>query len=98
MPQDIDMIINPQLRKLGISLMMNGNPIAHGNFHNIAILIVYAVSAAFLPHPIGIRFMDSLFFASLGFAAHLFEDALVFTLAILSSGRVVNMFNRYGDR
>jgi hypothetical protein len=58
--------------------MLNGHPIVHGNFHNLAVLIVYAVSVAFLLHPIGIRFTDSLLFASLGFAAHLFEDALVF--------------------
>ena len=50
----------------------------HGNFHNLAVLTLYAVSVAFLLHPIGIRFTDSLLFASLGFAAHLFEDALVF--------------------
>ena len=58
--------------------MLNGYPIVHGNFHNLAVLIVYSVSVAFLLRPIGIRFTDSLFFASLGFAAHLFEDALVF--------------------
>ena len=44
----------------------------------MAVLIVYSVSVAFLLHPIGIRFTDSFIFASLGFAAHLFEDALVF--------------------
>jgi hypothetical protein len=75
---DIDMVFDPLLRKMGISLMLNGYPIVHGNFHNLAVLIVYSVSVAFLLHPIGIRFTDSLFFASLGFAAHLFEDALVF--------------------
>ena len=75
---DIDMIVDPLLRKMEISLMINGFPIAHGNFHNIAILIVYSVSVAFLLHPIGVRFRDALLFASLGFAAHLFEDALVF--------------------
>jgi LexA-binding, inner membrane-associated putative hydrolase len=75
---DIDMIFNPLLRKMGISLMINGHPIAHGNFHNMAFLIVYSISVAFLLHPIGIRFTDSLIFAGLGFASALFEDALVF--------------------
>jgi hypothetical protein len=78
---DIDMISSPLLRKLGISLMLNGHPIIHGNFHNMAVLIVYAVSVAFLLHPIGIRFADSFLFAGLGFAVHLFEDALVFNPA-----------------
>jgi hypothetical protein len=78
---DIDMVFNPLLRKMGISLMLNGHRVVHGNFHNLAVLIVYSVSVAFLLHPIGIRFTDSLLFASLGFATHLFEDALVFNPA-----------------
>jgi hypothetical protein len=56
----------------------NGHPIVHGNFNNMAFLILYTLSVAFLLHPIGIRFTDSFLFAGLGFAAHLFEDALVF--------------------
>ncbi len=75
---DIDYFFNHLLRKMGISLMINGHPIVHGSFHNIAFLIIYSVSVAFLLHPIGIRFTDSFLFAGLGFAAHLFEDALVF--------------------
>ena len=78
---DIDFIFNRLLRKIGISLMIKGHHIVHGTFHNMAFLIVYAVLVAFLLHPIGIKFTDSLLFASLGFAAHLFEDALVFNPA-----------------
>jgi hypothetical protein len=75
---DIDYISDTLLRKMGISLTINGSPLVHGDFHNMAFLIIYAVLVAFLLHPIGIRFTDSFLFASLGFAAHLFEDALVF--------------------
>lgn len=75
---DIDVIAYPLLKKIGIIVLVNGHPIEHGNFHNIAILILYALSVAFLLHPLGIKFIDSLFFAGIGFAAHLFEDALVF--------------------
>jgi hypothetical protein len=78
---DIDIIADPLLRKMGISLMLTGLPIVHGNFHNIAFMIVYSVIVAFFLHPIGIRFTDSLVFVGLGFAAHLFEDALVFNPA-----------------
>ncbi len=46
-------------------------------FHNIAVLLVYAVSVALLLHPAGIRLADSFLFASIGFAAHMFEDALI---------------------
>jgi hypothetical protein len=66
---DIDHFSNYLLRKMGISLMINGHHIDHGNFHNLAGLILYSISGAFLLHPIGVRFVDSLFFAGIGFAA-----------------------------
>lgn len=74
---DIDVIANYLLRKIGVIVLIHGHPIEHGNFHNIALLVLYALSVAFLLNPIGIKFMDSLLFAGIGFAAHLFEDALV---------------------
>jgi hypothetical protein len=75
---DLDMISDFLLKKIGITVQIYGYPIAHGHFHNLAILTLYAVSIAFLLHPIGFRFVDSIFFAGIGFSAHLFEDALVF--------------------
>lgn len=75
---DIDMISDPLLEKMGITLLINGNTIEHGYFHNIIILTLYAILVAFLLHPIGFKFVDSILFAGIGFAAHLFEDALVF--------------------
>jgi membrane-bound metal-dependent hydrolase YbcI (DUF457 family) len=59
-------------------VLIYGTPIKHGYFHNIAVLFLFAAAVALLLHPIGIRLKDSFFFASIGFAAHLFEDALVF--------------------
>ena len=53
-------------------------PIHHGAFHTIAAMLIFAVFIAFLLRPFGIRFFDSIFFATVGFGAHLFEDALVF--------------------
>jgi hypothetical protein len=75
---DLDMISDFLLKKIGITVQIYGYPIAHGHFHNLAILTLYAISVAFLLHPIGFKFVDSIFFAGIGFAAHLFEDALVF--------------------
>lgn len=75
---DLDMISDSLMTKIGITVQIYGHPIAHGHFHNMAILILYAISVAFLLHPIGFKFVDSIFFAGMGFAAHLFEDALVF--------------------
>jgi len=74
---DIDMIADTVLKKIGVTVLVYGSPISHGNFHNIAVLLAYAVSVALLLHPIGIKLVDSFFFAGMGFAAHMFEDALI---------------------
>jgi len=74
---DVDMIADPALKKIGVTVLVYGSPISHGDFHNIAVLLVYATLVALLLHPIGIRLVDSFFFACTGFAAHMFEDALV---------------------
>jgi membrane-bound metal-dependent hydrolase YbcI (DUF457 family) len=75
---DVDMIADAVLKKVGITVLIYGNPIKHGYFHNIAVLFLFAAAVALLLHPIGIRLKDSFFFAGIGFTAHLFEDALVF--------------------
>ena len=75
---DLDVISDSLLKKMGITVLIYGYPIAHGHFHNLAILTLCAISVAFLLHPIGFKFLDSIFFAGIGFAAHLFEDALCF--------------------
>jgi len=74
---DLDLIANPLLSKLGITLLIFGHPIAHGYFHNIIIMLIYSAALAFLLHPLGIRLIDSFVFALVGFAAHMFEDALI---------------------
>ncbi len=75
---DVDYIANPLLRHLGIGLLLNGHPILHGTFHNIAFMVLFGIAMAFVLHPLGIRFLDSLLFSMIGFGAHLAEDALVF--------------------
>lgn len=75
---DSDMFMNTIFRRMGITLLIDGNPIKHGSFHNIAVLFLFAFLVALLLHPLGIKFIDSFIFASIGFGAHLFEDALVY--------------------
>ncbi len=75
---DVDMIADAVLKKIGLAVLTEGNPVKHGDFHNIAALVVYAMAVALILHPAGIEFVDSFTFASLGFGAHLFEDAVVF--------------------
>ncbi len=78
---DMDVIINAMLNKIGITVLVHGHPIKHGNFHNIAVLLLFAFLIALILQNFGIRFMDSLIFAGIGFGAHMFEDALVFNPA-----------------
>ncbi|RZN35148.1 MAG: metal-dependent hydrolase [Methanophagales archaeon ANME-1-THS] len=80
---DVDIIANAVLKKVGITVLIYGSPIRHGNFHNLAVLLLFATAVAFLLHPMGIKLMDSFFFAGIGFGAHLFEDALVYDLGYL---------------
>jgi len=100
---DLDQIANPVLRSLGIRLLLNGSPIQHGTFHNIAFMVMFGIAVAFLLHPLGLKFFDLLFFSIIGFGAHLFEDALVynpgyrffwpFSSEILGLGLLPNMIN-----
>jgi hypothetical protein len=75
---DLDMIADAMFKKISITVLIHGNPIEHGDFHNVAVLLLFAVLVALLLQTVGIRLMDSFIFAGIGFGAHLFEDALVF--------------------
>ncbi len=78
---DIDVVINATLKKIGITVLVYGHPINHGDFHNIAVLLLFAILVALILQTFGIKFVDSFIFASIGFGAHMFEDALVFNPA-----------------
>jgi len=80
---DFDIIAKSVLNKFGFVVLFEGQPIHHGTFHTIAGMVIFALFIAFLLHPFGIRFIDSLFFATVGFGAHLFEDALVYKVGYM---------------
>jgi hypothetical protein len=80
---DFDIITKSVLNKFGFVVLFEGQPIHHGTFHTIAMMVIFAIFIAFLLHPFGIRFIDSLFFAAVGFGAHLFEDALVYKVGYM---------------
>jgi hypothetical protein len=80
---DFDIIAKSVLNKFGFVVLFEGQPIHHGTFHTIAMMVIFAIFIAFLLHPFGIRFIDSLFFAAVGFGAHLFEDALVYKVGYM---------------
>jgi membrane-bound metal-dependent hydrolase YbcI (DUF457 family) len=76
---DLDKIGDPVLNLLGFTVLFEGHTIHHGTFHTIAAVVVFSIIIAFLLHPLGIPFFDSLLFSVIGISAHLFEDALVYT-------------------
>jgi len=80
---DFDIIAKSVLNKFGFVVLFQGQQIDHGTFHTIAVMVIFAIFMAFLLHPFGIRFIDSLFFATVGFGAHLLEDALVFKVGYM---------------
>jgi hypothetical protein len=80
---DFDLIAKSVLNKFGFVVLFEGQPIHHGTFHTVAMMVIFAIFIAFLLHPFGIRFIDSLFFATIGFGAHLFEDALVYKVGYM---------------
>jgi membrane-bound metal-dependent hydrolase YbcI (DUF457 family) len=77
---DIDYIADKILKKIGITVLVYGQHIKHGDFHNILILLIYAILIALILNTINIKMKDSFILASIGFGAHLLEDALVFSI------------------
>ncbi len=75
---DLDIFAGHIFKQFDIGVLINGIPLKHGDFHNIAVLFIYAVGVGLLLKTIGMRFKDSFIFAGIGFGAHIFEDVLVF--------------------
>jgi LexA-binding, inner membrane-associated putative hydrolase len=75
---DLDYFVTPVLNRLGIRVLLDGSSIHHGTFHTIAFMVVFGIAMAFLLHPFGLKFLDSILFSLLGSGAHLVEDALVY--------------------
>lgn len=75
---DTDIIADYILKKIGIVVLVYGQHVKHGDFHNILVLTLYAISIALLLNTVDVKMRDSFILASIGFGLHLFEDALVF--------------------
>ncbi len=75
---DLDIIADTLLNKLGISLLMDGFPIKHGDFHNITVLFIFAIFVSLFLQAFGYWFAEAFAFACIGFGAHIFEDGLVY--------------------
>ena len=75
---DLDKISDFLFNHVGFTVLLEGHPIHHATFHNVAAMLIFGVIIAFLLHPLGIQFFDAMIFTIIGFGAHLFEDALVY--------------------
>ena len=71
---DLDIFADAVLGKLGMPVF----GIKHGDFHNIAVLLLYGILVALALQVVRYRLLDAFVFAGIGFGAHMFEDALVF--------------------
>ncbi|MCZ7357384.1 MAG: metal-dependent hydrolase [Candidatus Methanoperedens sp.] len=71
---DFDIVADTVFNKLGIPVL----GIRHGDFHNIAALLLYAGLAALVLQIVRYKYLDAFVFAGVGFGAHIFEDVLVF--------------------
>jgi septum site-determining protein MinD len=78
---DLDIFTGYILTKFDTGILINGNPLKHGDFHNIAVLFLFALLVGSLLKTQGMKFKDSFIFAGIGFSAHMLEDALVFNPA-----------------
>ena len=67
---DFDIVAGELLKKLDLNILTNGSPIVHGDFHNIAFLLLFATAAALVLRVAGMRFVDSFLFAGIWVGAH----------------------------
>ena len=59
---DFDIVAGELLKKLDLNSLIS-TPIRHGDFHNIAFLLLFATAAALVLKLAGMRFWDSFLFA-----------------------------------
>src|SRR5659263_152388 len=62
---DFDIVAGELLKKLDLNSLIT-TPIRHGDFHNIAFLLLFAIAAALVLRLAGMRFLDSFLFAGFG--------------------------------
>jgi len=84
---DFDLVAGELLKKLDLNILTNGSPIVHGDFHNIAFLLLFATAAARGLRLAGMRFWDSFLFAGIGVGAHKMKNVRLPVMDIAIYGR-----------
>jgi hypothetical protein len=64
---DFDIVAGELFKKLDLNILIDGAPIRHGDFHNIAFLLLFSTAAALVLRLAGMRFVDSFLFAGMEF-------------------------------
>jgi len=72
---DFDIVAGELLKKLDLNILTT--PIRHGDFHNIAFLLLFATTTALVLKLAGMRFWDSFLFAGFGEGAQVFREVLI---------------------
>jgi hypothetical protein len=72
---DFDIVAGELLKKLDLNFLIT-TPIRHGDFHNIAFLLLFATAAALVLRLAGMRLGDSFLFAGFGEGAWVFRKEL----------------------
>jgi hypothetical protein len=92
---NIDIIADSMLKKIGITVLIYGSPIRHGDFHNIAMLLLFATSSALLLQTFGVRLMDSFIFAGIGFGVQVLGSARIYSRIHWYSTQATAYFGLY---
>jgi hypothetical protein len=69
------------LRILGIVLFEGYPTLQQIPLHSVGVLVLFALAVGLVLLPFHFRFWEAALFAGIGFAAHLFEDAIVYNPA-----------------
>jgi len=80
---DFDIVAGELLKKLDLNILIS-SPIRHGDFHNIAFLLLFATAAALVLRLAGMRFGDSFLFVGIGVGAQVFREGLIANAAYRS--------------
>ncbi len=84
---DFDIFAGELFKKFDMNILINGAPIRHGDFHNIAFLLLFACAAALVLKLAGMRFGDSFLFADIGGGRWFLAKDVCLVMDITLSGR-----------
>ncbi len=92
---DFDIFTGELLKKLALNSLTT--PIRHGDFHNIALLLLFATAATLVLRLAGMMFRDSFLFVGIGVEAQVFKEALIANRAYRSCWPITSKHKGLGQ-